>query len=27
VNDLMRWAPADRPAEVTLLPFAEQPGR
>jgi hypothetical protein len=27
VSDLMRWAPADRPAEVTLLPFAEQPGR
>ena len=27
VSDLMRWAPADRPAEATLLPFAEQPGR
>jgi hypothetical protein len=26
VNDLMRWAPTDRPAEVTWLPFAEQPG-
>ena len=27
VSDLMRWAPADRLAEVTWLPFAEQPGR
>ena len=27
VSDLMRWAPADRPAEVTLVPFAEHPGR
>ena len=27
VSDLMRWAPADRPAEATVLPFAEQPGR
>lgn len=27
VNDLMRWAPADPPADVTWLPFAEQPGR
>jgi hypothetical protein len=27
VNDLMRWAPADRPAEVTWLLFAEPPGR
>jgi len=27
VNDLMRWAPADRPAEVTLLPLAEPPRR
>jgi hypothetical protein len=27
VSDLMRRAPADRPAEVTLLPFAEEPGR
>ena len=27
VSDLMRWAPANRPAEVTWLPFAEQPGR
>ena len=27
VNDLMRWAPADRPEDATLLPLAEQPGR
>jgi len=27
VNDLMRWAPADRPPEVTLLPLAEPPRR
>ena len=27
VSDLMRWAPADRPGEVTLVPFAEHPGR
>ena len=27
VSDLMRWAPANRPAEVRWLPFAEQPGR
>jgi len=23
VSDLMRWTPADRPADVTLLPLAE----
>jgi hypothetical protein len=27
VSDLMRWTPADRPADAMLLPFAEQPGR
>ena len=27
VSELMRWAPADRPAEATWLPFAEPPGR
>jgi hypothetical protein len=27
VSDLMRWAPADRPADATLLAFAEQRAR
>jgi hypothetical protein len=27
VSEPMRWAPAERPADATLLPFAEQPGR
>jgi hypothetical protein len=26
VSDLMRWAPADRPGDATLLPVAEPPG-
>jgi hypothetical protein len=24
VSDLMRWTPVDRPADATLLPFADQ---
>jgi hypothetical protein len=27
VSDLMRWAPADQPADATWLRFAEEPGR
>ena len=27
VGDLMRWAPADQPADATWLRFAEEPGR